>query len=200
MVPQVHEREEWTGKHPEQAGGERAAPREPEMAAESVGAASGHDEVEHDVPGVERPRRHEEMQPRDRVEDLGVRVRQQGLAERDVGVPDRPGSGGHRVDEHLHLRVPLHRQVPVEELAPAEDRLVEQGQRQGQERERHPGLAAPVGRARASGRACAHRNLSLRAREQRSCAAAASRGGSARCWSRRTGARGSAPPGRRCAG
>ncbi len=131
------------------------APRR--RAARRVPQAGQH-QVRHEVERVERPGAQDQVQPGERVEDLGVGVGQHGLAEGGEGVPHRPGALGHGPHEALHLREPLRLQVAQVEGARAGERLAREEQRQQQQpgarqaTRPHRRLRAPPGQGRAGSR------------------------------------------------
>src|SRR5262245_12210504 len=102
------------------------------------------------VQRVVGPRLHHEIEPRRWIEDLAVRVAQERLTPRHVGVPHRPGPGRDAADQRLHLDHPLQVEVAV-----VEDLATEEVPEQQQDHRAH--------RAQGSQVPPPHRNLSLRA-------------------------------------
>jgi len=115
--------------------------------------------VAHRVHRVVALRTHEQVEPRERIEDLGPRVGEHGLAEAEVGIPHRPRASHEHVHEALALAPEERVDVSLEEDVPAEEEIEEDEAGEPCDDEER-GLRGP---AVSRGAGLVHRNLSLRA-------------------------------------
>ena len=78
--------------------------------------------------GIERvvePRAHDQVQPGERVEDLGARIGEERLAKSQARVPHRPGPRSDRTHEAFDLGMPYEMDVTFE-VDPSPKGLAEQ--------------------------------------------------------------------------
>ena len=135
MVEQARRRQEGSGRAPGRAGEKGRRCGQPEATGQQEEAGSGHPAMsDHESLVVDRGGQ-QQVQPCRRIGELEVRVGEEGSAEADIGIPEWPRALGHRANEHLDVGIPIRVDVSLEEDAPGEDRVGEDGSGQQEEEE-----------------------------------------------------------------